>query len=58
VPFAKVAGFDRYSFRDPMVAWNDIPHGIFVFRGALAPAPPTATIFYPDGSVAYSVISK
>ena len=34
-------------------------HGTFVFAGAdPIPAPPTFSIRYPDGTVAYNIVSK
>ena len=59
VLFAKVNAFDRYVFQDPIFAYHQYEHGIFVFLGTdKLPAEPTFTIRYPDGSVAYQVLTK
>ncbi len=57
-PFNVIA-FDRYIFRAPDLAYPAMKHGTFVFAGAdPIPAPPTFSIRYPDGTVAYNIISK
>ncbi len=41
---------------DPIM---ELPHGVFVYRNAeRAFAIPDATIYYPDGSIAYKIIVK
>jgi 4-amino-4-deoxy-L-arabinose transferase-like glycosyltransferase len=57
--FAKVGGFDRYSFQDPVEPFVRLPHGIFVFSSQeRPPQTPTLTIRYPDGQIAYQVLAK
>jgi len=57
--FAPVTGFDRYLFFDPNWAFSLFPHGIFVFStNEPPPAHPAIVIRYPDGSVAYNVVTK
>ena len=57
--FARVRGFDRYRFEDPVRAFATLEHGIFVFPdvGDL-PAPPTLSIRYPNGQTAYRILAK
>ena len=57
--FGHVAGFDRYRFVPQNRPYVELPHGVFVFRSAeRAFAMPDATIYYPDGSIAYKIIVK
>jgi hypothetical protein len=57
--FGNVSVFDRYWFMPPDVTYPWFANGIFVFRGAdHTPQPPTVSIPYPDGKVAYQVIVK
>ena len=54
-----VYAFDRYVFTPPDSAYRAMNHGTFVFAGAdPIPAPPTFSIRYPDGTVAYNIISR
>ncbi len=54
-----VIAFDRYLFTAPDSAYRAMKHGTFVFAAAdPIPAPPTFSIRYPDGTVAYNIISK
>ena len=56
---APVVAFDHYLFLDPQFAWGKLKHGIFVYPGIEAlPAPATATVRYPDGRLAFSIIVK
>jgi len=55
----RVIAFDRYVFTAPDSAYRAMKHGTFVFAGAdPIPAPPTFSIRYPDGTVAYNILSK
>ena len=57
--FGHVEGFDRYRFVPQNRPYAELPHGVFVFRSVeRAFAMPDATIYYPDGSVAYNIIVK
>ncbi len=57
--FAPVTGFDRYLLVDPTWAFSLFPHGIFVFApNEILPMRPALSIRYPDGSVAYNVVTK
>jgi hypothetical protein len=57
--FGHVEGFDRYRFVPQNRPYVELPHGVFVFRGVeRAFAMPDATIYYPDGSIAYKIIVK
>jgi len=59
VLFAKVRGFDRYRFQDPSRWFARLDQGIFVFSGdEQPPAPAAVTIRYPDGEIAYQVLTK
>ena len=54
-----VYAFDRYVFVMPDSAYRGMEHGTFVFAGAdPIPVPPTISIKYPDGTVAYNIVSK
>ncbi len=54
-----VLAFDRYVFLPPGSAYTGMKHGTFVFSGAdPIPAPPTFSIRYPDGTVAYNIVWK
>ena len=54
-----VYAFDRYVFVTPDSAYRGMEHGTFVFAGAdPIPVPPTISIRYPDGTVAYNIVSK
>jgi 4-amino-4-deoxy-L-arabinose transferase-like glycosyltransferase len=54
-----VLRFDRYLFVPPGVAWQHLDHGVFVFAaGEELPAPAAMQIRYPDGRLAYSVVTK
>jgi len=57
--FGRVRRFDRYLFEDPAQAFARLEHGIFVFPdiGDL-PAPPTLSIRYPNGQLAYRIVVK
>jgi len=55
----QVIAFDRYFFREPDSAYRAMKHGTFVFSGAdPTPVPPTISIRYPDGTVAYNIVWK
>ncbi len=57
--FGQVEGFGRYRFVPQNRPYVKLPHGVFVFRSVeRAFAVPDATIYYPDGSVAYKIIVK
>jgi len=57
--FAPVTGFDRYMYVDPNWGFSLFEHGIFVFATKEPPPiPPALTIHYPDGSIAYNVVTK
>jgi hypothetical protein len=57
--YAGVAHFDDFWFGNPILDYLRMPRGVFVFPGSQnLPQPATASIKYPDGSVAYSVIVK
>ena len=54
-----VLSFDRYVFIPPDSAYRGMEHGTFVFSGAdPTPVPPTISIRYPDGTIAYNIVSK
>ena len=54
-----VLQFDRYLFVSPEAAYQRLEHGIFVFAaGEKVPAAASTQIRYPDGRLAYSVITK
>jgi hypothetical protein len=54
-----VLQFERYLFVSPEVAYQRLEHGTFVFAaGERLPAPEAMQIRYPDGRLAYSVITK
>jgi len=56
---SRVFAFDRYVFASPASAYRQMKHGTFVFAGAdPTPVPPTFSIRYPDGTVAYKIVSK
>ena len=56
--FGRVFAFDRYVFASPASAYG-MEHGTFVFSGVEpVPARPTLSIRYPDGTVAFNIISK
>src|SRR5208282_669581 len=56
---SRVFAFDRYVFASPASAYRKMKHGTFVFAGAdPTPVPPTFSIRYPDGTVAYKIVSK
>ena len=55
----RVFAFDRYVFVEPAKLYRVMKHGTFVFSGAdPTPVPPTISIKYPDGTVAYNIIYK
>ncbi len=55
----RVSAFDRYVFTSPASAYREMKHGTFVFSGSEpTPAPPTISIRYPDGTIAYNIIWK
>jgi len=55
----RVSAFDRYVFASPASAYRKMKHGTFVFSGSEpTPVPPTISIRYPDGTVAYNILSK
>ncbi|MFZ0890337.1 MAG: hypothetical protein WA005_18000 [Candidatus Binataceae bacterium] len=57
--FAPVLEFGRYYFYSLRNLYQVFPHGAFVFAGSEAPpSPPTLSVRYPDGSVAYNVVIK
>ena len=57
--FGHVASFGRYRFVPQNRPYVELPHGVFVYRGVeRAFAMPDATIYYPDGSIAYKIIAK
>ena len=57
--FGQVEGFGRYRFVPQNRPYIKLPHGVFVFRNVeRAFAVPDATIYYPDGSIAYKIIVK
>ncbi len=57
--FATVWQFDRYRFTDPALAYQVLPHGVFVFTGwESPPADPVFTIRAPGGRLAYQVVVK
>jgi 4-amino-4-deoxy-L-arabinose transferase-like glycosyltransferase len=54
-----VLRFDRYLFVPPGVAWQHLDHGTFVFAsGEELPAPAAMQVRYPDGRLAYSIVTK
>jgi hypothetical protein len=54
-----VLQFERYLFVSPKVAYQRLEHGTFVFAaGERLPAPEAMEIRYPDGRLAYSVVTK
>jgi 4-amino-4-deoxy-L-arabinose transferase-like glycosyltransferase len=56
---SRVLAFDRYVFVPPGSAYCGMKHGTFVFSGAdPIPVPPTISIRYPDGTVAYNIVSN
>ncbi len=57
--FGDVLAFDRYLFVPPGYAYARMRHGTFVFA-AIEPvaAAPAISIRYPDGTVAYNIVSK
>jgi hypothetical protein len=57
--FASVMSFDRFKFTDPAFAFQRFAHGVFVFAGTdAAPVPPSLSIRYPNGEIAYQVVVK
>jgi hypothetical protein len=55
----RISAFDRYVFASPASAYREMKNGTFVFSGAdPIPAPPTFSIRYPDGTIAYNILSK
>ena len=57
--FGPVLSFGRYTFVKPYSAYPWLEHGIFVYTGQdYLPKPPTVSIRYPDGSVAYNIVQK
>jgi hypothetical protein len=57
--YAGVAHFDRYTFGDAQREYLERGEGVFVLPAhQVSPATPTATVVYPDGSVAYRVLVK
>jgi hypothetical protein len=57
--YAGVAHFDDFWFVDPQVAFMRMAQAVFVFPGnQFSPAPPVASIRYPDGRTAYNIVVK
>jgi len=59
VALLRVLAFDRYFFANPASSYRGFEHGTFVFAGAdPTPIPPRISIRYPDGTIAYNIVSK
>ena len=57
--YASVIHFDNFWFGNPIFAYLRMPRGVFVFPGSEnVPGTPSASIKYPDGRVAYSIVVK
>jgi hypothetical protein len=57
--FAQIERFDHYIFYDTRLAYNKLKHGVFIFsEGETPPTNATAMITYPDGDIAYYLVTK